>query len=278
MPEDLQTDLHARIDAAVAAIRQHSSLEPSIAITLGSGLGPLAEDIDVEARIPYADIPGMVSSTAPGHAGQLILGQLAGRKVVAMQGRIHLYEGIRARDAAFPVRVMHALGARSIILSNACGALNPHWQAGSLMLQLDFINFTGDNALMGENDERLGERFPVMFDCYDPEYLKIARDTARANDVLLREGIYLAISGPSYATRAELRMFRQWGADAIGMSTVHEVAVARHQGMRVLGLSSVTDMALADGAAHTTGDEVLEVAAQVGPSFRRLVAAIVPQL
>ena len=195
-----------------------------------------------------------------------------------MQGRLHLYEGISSQQVAFPVRLLNALGADRLLVSNACGGLNPAWEAGDLMLQLDFIDATGANPLVGYNDEVLGPRFPVMFDCYDLEYLEIARQTARREDIRLREGVYLAISGPSFATRAELRAYRTIGADAIGMSTVHEVTVARHQGMRVLGLSSVTDMAIADRHQHATANDILAMAERAGATFRRLVKAILPQL
>ena len=195
-----------------------------------------------------------------------------------MQGRLHLYEGISSQQVAFPVRLLNALGADRLLVSNACGGLNPAWEAGDLMLQLDFIDATGANPLVGYNDEVLGPRFPVMFDCYDLEYLEIARQTARREDIRLREGVYLAISGPSFATRAELRAYRTIGADAIGMSTVHEVTVARHQGMRVLGLSSVTDMAIADRRQHATANDILAMAERAGATFRRLVKAILPQL
>ena len=195
-----------------------------------------------------------------------------------MQGRLHLYEGISSQQVAFPVRLLNALGADRLLVSNACGGLNPAWEAGDLMLQLDFIDATGANSLVGYNDEVLGPRFPVMFDCYDLEYLEIARQTARREDIRLREGVYLAISGPSFATRAELRAYRTIGADAIGMSTVHEVTVARHQGMRVLGLSSVTDMAIADRRQHATANDILAMAERAGATFRRLVKAILPQL
>lgn len=275
---DITQNLYGNIQESVAVVHQHSQLEPAIAIILGSGLGPLADEIEIEAKIPYQDIPHIHASSAPGHQGNLILGQLAGRNVVAMQGRIHLYENISAAEAAFPVRVMHALGAQSLVVSNACGGLNPAFRAGGLMLQLDFINMSGQNPLIGANDSRLGERFPVMFSAYDAEYLELARQQARQLDIHLDEGIYLAVSGPSYASRAELRMFQQLGADAIGMSTVHEVIVARHEGMRVLGLSSVTDMALPDAEHHSTGDEVIAMAQQSGSIFRKLVKAILPQL
>ena len=263
---------------ALTNVQQQISFKPDVAIILGSGLGPLAEEIEVDTALSYSDIPGFVDSTAPGHAGKLIFGILSGKKVVAMQGRLHAYEGITAQQAAFPVRVMHKLGAHSLLLSNACGGLNPNWQAGELMLQLDFINFTGDNPLIGHNDETLGPRFNVMFDCYDPAYLELARRVARSQNITLREGVYVGISGPSFATRAELRMFRLWGADVIGMSTVYEVTVARHQGMRVLGLSTVTDMAIPDANAHATSDEVLATAAETGPKFRQLVKAILERM
>lgn len=267
----------AELERALALLKEYA-FSPSLGLILGSGLGPLADELEVAAAISFSSLPGFAPSTAPGHSGELILGTLAGQKLVVMKGRVHYYEGISAQTAAFPVRVMAGLGAHTLIVSNACGGLDPHWQAGDLMLQLDFINFTGDNPLIGPNDERLGPRFPVMFDAYDPELQAIARRVARREDILLREGVYLAISGPSYATRAELRMFRRWGADAIGMSTVFEVIAARHAGMRVLGLSSVTDMAVADRFEHATGDDVLASAARSGPTFRRLVKAVLAEL
>jgi purine-nucleoside phosphorylase len=263
---------------AVKTIRQQTRLKPKIGIILGSGLGPLADEIKSRVSIPYSEIPSFVHSSAPGHAGQLILGQLEGKAVVAMKGRVHYYEGYSAQQITFPVRVMQELGVKTLVVSNACGGLNPNWQAGDLMLQLDFINATGTNALIGPNDDSLGPRFPVMFDCYDLAYQELARRIARSQDIVLREGVYVAISGPSFATRAELRMFRAWGADVIGMSTVHEVMVARHMGLRVLGLSVVTDMAIPDAHEHASGDDVIAMAEQAGASFRKLVKGIVAKL
>ncbi len=277
LPE-AQLPMRKTLAAAVAAVREKSGLEPELGLILGSGLGPLADAINVDAVLPYGELPGFAPSTAPGHAGELVLGTLSGRRVVAMKGRLHFYEGVGAAQAAFPVRLMRALGASTLLVSNACGGLNPNWRAGDLMLQLDLINFTFANPLVGPNDPERGPRFPVTFDALDPAYLELARTTARAEDITLREGVYLAVSGPSYATRAELRMFRAWGADAIGMSTVHEVLVARHEGMRVLGLSVVTDMALPDAHAHADEHEVLAVAARSGPNFQRLVRALLPHL
>ncbi len=265
-------------ERAAAAVRGLAGEPAEIAIVLGSGLGPLADEIEAPVSVSYGEVPGMPVSSAPGHAGRFVLGRLAGRRVVAMQGRVHLYEGFSSAQCAFGVRVMYALGARTLVVSNACGGLAPHFRAGELMAQLDLINATGQNPLTGPNDDAVGPRFPVMFDCYDPDYLETARAVAREQGVMLREGVYLAIPGPSYATRAELRAYRAWGADAIGMSTVHEVLVARYLGMRVLGLSTVTDMALPDRSEHATGDEVLAVAARSGAAFRDLVKGVLPRL
>jgi len=267
----------ASLGRAAAAVRSVTAFEPEVAIVLGSGLGPLADEIAAEGVVEYTDIPGMPASSAPGHAGRLVLGELAGRRVVAMQGRLHPYEGYPPSDVVFPIELMHELGARSLIVTNACGGLDPNFRAGEQMLQIDFINFTGQNPLIGPNDDRY-PRFTVTYDAYDPEYLELARRTALEEQITLREGIYLAMSGPSYATRAELRMFRTMGADAVGMSTVYEVLKARHMGMRVLGLSTITDMAVADLGHHATGDEVLEMAAKAGDTFRRLVRAVLPKL
>jgi len=261
----------------VAAVRSITEFQPDIALVLGSGLGPLADEIQTQGVIEYGQIPGMPVSSAPGHAGRLVLGELAGRKVVAMQGRLHPYEGYPARDVVFPIELMHELGARSLVVTNACGGLDPNFRAGEQMLQIDFINFTGQNPLIGPNDDRL-PRFLVTYDAYDPEYMELARQAALEQRIVLREGVYLAISGPSYATRAELRMFRTLGADAVGMSTVYEVLKARHLGMRVLGLSTITDMAVADQGHHATGDDVLAMAAQAGDTFRRLVRTVLPRL
>lgn len=262
---------------AVMAVRNVTAAAPEIALVLGSGLGPLADEIDADAAIAYGDIPGMPVGHAPGHAGRLVLGTLGGRRVVAMQGRAHPYEGFDAATCVFPIDVMHALGARSLVVSNACGGLDPNFRAGELMLQLDFVNATGMNPLIGPNRAPY-PRFPVMFDCYDPAYREAARRVALNEGIALREGVYLAITGPSYATRAELRAFRALGADAIGMSTVLEVIRARHLGMRVLGLSVITDMAIADRDEHATGDDVLATAERSGATFRQLVRAVLPEL
>ncbi len=262
---------------AAESLRAAGAQSVDVGIVLGSGLGPLADEVDARCSVPFSELPGMPASTAPGHAGRVVCGGLSGREVIAFQGRLHGYEGFDAPTCAFPVRVMHALGAHALLVSNACGGLDPHLRAGELLLQLDLINATGDGALIGP-DDGLGERFTVMFDCFDAHYLELARAAARRLGQRLSEGVYLAIRGPAYATRAELRAYRTLGADAIGMSTVHEVAMARHLGLRVLGLSGVTDMALPDANEHAHGDDVLRMAERLGERFRALVREVLPGL
>ncbi|HZW28596.1 MAG TPA: purine-nucleoside phosphorylase [Trueperaceae bacterium] len=267
----------SQVQAAAAAVRERTTLKPQVGLVLGSGLGALAEEVD-GVTIPYGELPGMPVSSAPGHAGRLRVGYLEGREVVVMQGRVHAYEGFTASQVSFPVAVMAELGVRSLVVTNACGGLDPNFRAGELMLQVDFINMTGQNPLIGPLEDPSHERFPVMYDCYDPDYRDAARSAALRHGIPLREGVYLAITGPSYATRAELRAYRTLGADAIGMSTVFEVLRARQLGMRVLGLSAITDMAIPDSHEHATGDEVVAMAERMGESFKRLVRAVLPEL
>ncbi len=270
------TLIDERIKSIVSAWKAYSTDVPEVAIILGSGLGLLAEKLENPVIVSYKDLPDFPISTAPGHAGRVVMGMLEGKRVLAFQGRVHLYEGYTAHEAGIPVRFAHALGARKIILTNACGGLNPAWQAGDIMLQTDYINFTGTNSLIGHNDPKVGERFLPMMDAYDLEYRQIAKAAARAENLELREGTYLAVSGPMYAPKAELRMFRLWGADAIGMSTVQELIVAHYLKMRVLGLSSVTDMAVADQGDHsgTTEENVIATAKATAPRFEKLLRAI----
>jgi purine-nucleoside phosphorylase len=273
-----------RISSIVSAWQEHnqkhSSAVPDVAMVLGSGLGPLADQLEEAVAVSYGDLPGFPVSTAPGHAGRAVMGRLEGKRVLAFQGRVHLYEGYSAQEAAIPVRFAHALGAKRIILTNACGGLNPAWSAGDIMLQTDYINFTGQNPLIGPNDAAQGPRFLPMMEAYDLEYQSIAKSAARALDMELREGTYLGIAGPCYAPKAELRMFRAWGADTIGMSTVVELIMARYLGMRVLGLSTVTDMAVADQGDHsgTTEEAVIAKANETGPRFQGLMRRILKNM
>jgi purine-nucleoside phosphorylase len=270
--------LYDRVQAAAEAVRRRSATRPDVALILGTGLGGLAREIAVEAEVPYAELPDFPLSTVESHAGRLLLGELGGRRVVAMQGRFHRYEGYDLQQVTFPVRVLHALGARTLIVSNACGGMNPLWAPGDLVLLSDHINLLGDNPLNGANDERLGPRFPDMSAPYDPELRAVTRAAALELGIPLREGVYVAVTGPSLETRAEYRMLRAAGADVVGMSTVPEVIVANHQGMRVLGLSIVTDQCLPDALEPAEIGRIIATAAEAEPRLTRLVTSVVERL
>ncbi len=266
------------IQQAVAAVRERTALEPEAAIILGTGLGALAEDIDADTVLDYQDLPGFPLSTVESHTGRLILGTLAGKRVVAMHGRFHRYEGYSLQQVAFPVRVMHGLGARTLIVSNACGGLHPLWSAGDLVLLDDHINLLGDNPLIGENLDELGPRFPDMSQPYDPELQTLAEQVALAERIPLHRGVYVAVPGPNLETRAEYRMLRMIGADVVGMSTVPEVIVARHMGMRVVGLSIITDECLPDALEPADVATIIRVAASAEPRLTRLVRALLERI
>lgn len=272
------TSLYDRVQTAAEKVRTDSALRPDVAIILGTGLGGLAEDIKVEASIPYERIPGFPLSTVESHAGRLLLGRLRERPVVAMQGRFHRYEGYSLAAVTFPVRVMYALGARTLVVSNACGGMNPLWNAGDLVLLSDHINLLGDNPLIGGNDERLGLRFPDMSAPYDPDLRALARAVALELGIVLREGVYVAVPGPNLETRAEYRMLRGLGADVVGMSTVPEVIVAAHAGMRTVGLSIITDQCLPDALEPVDISRIIETARRSEPALTRLIAALVERL
>jgi purine-nucleoside phosphorylase len=269
------TSLYDRVQAAAAVVRGRSVLVPEIGIILGTGLGGLAREIVVEAEVPYGEIPGFPLSTVETHAGRLLLGRLGGRPVVAMQGRFHRYEGYDLQQVTFPVRVLYALGARMLIVSNACGGMNPLWGPGDLVLLSDHINLLGDNPLVGPNDERLGPRFPDMSAPYDPGLRALARKAALELGIPLREGVYVAVPGPNLETRAEYRMLRAIGADVVGMSTVPEVIVAGHQGMRTIGISIITDQCLPDALEPAEIGRIIATAGRAEPQLTRLIAALV---
>ncbi|WP_027878405.1 purine-nucleoside phosphorylase [Meiothermus cerbereus] len=263
-----------QIQETVNHIRTQTDFVPEVGIVLGSGLGPLGDEIETVASFPYSTLPNFPHSTAPGHEGKLILGRLEGKNVLAYKGRVHCYEGYTPAQAAFPQRVGFFLGARTFLITSAAGGLNPGWNAGELMLHSDYINYAALSPLTGPNDERLGPRFPVTFDAYDLELRALAHKVARAQDFHLREGVYAWWPGPQFASRAELRLLRTLGADAIGMSTVPEVIALRHLGAKVLGLSTITDMAVPEREHHATEQEVLATAARSGALFRRFVRGI----
>lgn len=266
------------VETAVGAVRARSAVVPEVAVILGTGLGALAEQIDAEARIPYAEIPGFPLSTVETHAGRLLMGRLAGRRVVAMQGRFHRYEGYSLQQVAFPVRVMQALGARTLVVSNISGGMHPLWHPGDLMLIADHINLLGDNPLVGPHDDRQGARFPDMSVAYDAGLRTLARTVALEQGIPLREGVYVAVLGPNLETRGEYRMLRQLGADVVGMSTVPEVIVAVQGGMRVLGLSIITDMALPDALVPMSVAEIIAIARAAEPNLTALVRGVLERL
>jgi purine-nucleoside phosphorylase len=268
----------ALLDTALAAadvIHARSALRPELAIVLGTGLGGLAREIAVRAEIPYAELPGFPRPTVESHAGRLLIGTLAGRPVVAMQGRFHRYEGYDLQQVALPVRALRAAGARTLIVSNACGGMHPLWNAGDLVLLADHLNLLFENPLVGPADERAGPRFPDLSAPYDPELRAVAREAARELGITLREGTYAAVTGPNLETRAAYRMLRALGADVVGMSTVPEVIAAVQGGLRVLGLSIITDLCLPDALEPANIERIVATAERAEPALARLVAAVV---
>jgi purine-nucleoside phosphorylase len=263
---------------AVRAVQARMALAPDVAVILGTGLGGLADEMRVATRVPYEEIPGFPLSTVESHAGRLLLGTLAGRQVVAMQGRFHRYEGYSLQQIAFPVRVLRALGARLLVVSNACGGMHPLWSPGELMLIADHINLLGDNPLVGPNDDRLGPRFPDMSEPYDARLRALARAVALEQGIPLREGVYVAVPGPNLETRAEYRMLRGLGADVVGMSTVPEVITAVHAGMRVLGVSIITDQCLPDALEPASVDRIIAVARAAEPKLTALIRGVLERL
>lgn len=268
----------AAVDAAAAAVRARTALVPEAALILGTGLGGIGKAITVECSIPYRDIPGFPLSTVESHAGRLLVGTLAGRRVMAMQGRFHRYEGYALQQVTFPVRVLRALGATTLIASNACGGMHPLWAPGDLMLISDHINLLGDNPLIGPHDAAFGDRFPDMSAPYDAELRATARQVAAERGITLREGVYVAVSGPNLETRAEYRMLRALGADVVGMSTVPEVIVAVQSGMRVLGLSIITDQCLPDALEPANLERIIATAGAAEPHLETLVRGVLERL
>jgi len=277
------SSLAAEIARSAEALRARlpADFRPRMLVILGSGLGALADEVEAVARIPYGEIPGWTVSTVAGHAGRLICGTLEGVPLLMMQGRLHFYEGHSLAQATLPVRVARALGAEMLIVTNAAGGLNPEYRPGDLMLIADHINLMGwggANPLIGPNDESLGPRFLPMNPAYDPELMDVATAEAAAQTRLLRRGVYIMIPGPNFETNAELRALRLLGGDAVGMSTVPEVLVARHGGMRVLGISCITNMAVADWKEPVQHEEVLNVANEAGPRLVALVRGVLRRL
>jgi purine-nucleoside phosphorylase len=263
---------------ATQAVHTRWKGSPRVGIVLGTGLGALAQEIAAEATIPYPEIPHFPRSTVQSHKGQLVCGTLAGQTVVAMEGRFHLYEGYSAAQVTFPIRVLKELGCRYLFVSNACGGLNPFYAKGDLMVIDDHINLLGMNPLIGPNDERLGPRFPDLIEPYDHNLQKLALQVALEENIVAHRGVYVAVVGPNLETRAEYRFLRAIGADVVGMSTVPEVLVAVHAGLRVLGFSIVTDMCLPDALKPVSVEEIIAVAQEAEGRLRTIVRKVLERL
>ncbi len=276
---DPADDLHDRVHAAAAVVRAKiGERTPQVALILGSGLGGFADRLEDAVAIDYAELPGFPVSRVHGHAGQLVIGRRRGAMCVAMKGRVHMYEGHSALAVSFPARVLVALGARVLLVTNAAGGLRPEWPPGTLMLIRDHVDLLRDHALRGPNDDRLGPRFPDMTTAYAPELRALVKQVAAAQGVELTEGVYVAMPGPTYETPAEVRMLQIIGADATGMSTVPEVVVARHMGARVIGISCITNKAAGITGEALSHDEVTETATRVRGTFEGLLDGVLAAL
>ena len=270
-----------QIDEAADVVRKRSSYKPRVALILGSGLNGLADSVQKADLIPFGDLPHMPVSTVHGHVGRLVIGELEGQVVFVMQGRVHFYEGHRMGEITFPIRIMQRLGIEMLFVTNAAGGVNPDFVPGDVMLITDNLNLmgmTGANPLFGPNIDELGPRFPDMSQAYDRELMVKARKSAADENIQLREGIYCGLSGPSFEGPADLRFLRLAGADAVGMSTVPEVIVARHGGMRVLGLSGISNKANLDGSTMTTHEEVIEAGKVITPKVEKIIRGVLRSL
>jgi len=272
------SELKQKIQETADFLKSKTKVVPRIGIILGTGLGGLVKEIEIIDTIPYETIPNFPVSTVESHAGKLIFGKLSGKYVMAMQGRFHFYEGYSMQQVTFPVRVMKALGVSTLVVSNACGGVNPAHRAGDIMLISDHINLMGGHPLIGKNDETLGPRFPDMYDLYDQELLALAESVALEEKIKVQKGVYLALTGPTLETGAEYRMVRLLGADVVGMSTVPEVIVARHSGLKVLGFSIITDMGFPEAMRSVSLEEVIAVAGQAEVKFVRLVKQTIAKM
>ena len=271
-------DLKRRIAEATRFVRSRTALKPDYAIILGTGLGGLAREVKQAVRIPYEQIPGFQVSTVLGHSGELVMGTISGKRVVAMNGRVHYYEGHSMQDVTFPTRVMRFLGARTLIVSNAVGGMNPFYERGDIVLIADHINLMGDNPLIGPNDDSIGTRFPDMSEPYTRKLIALAEEIAVGMKIKIHRGVFVAVAGPNLETAAEYRFLRGIGADTVGMSTVPEVLVARHMGMDVLGMSIVTDMCLPDALEPGDHKVILKAAQSAEPKLTKIVKEVLRRL
>ncbi|MDX1586737.1 MAG: purine-nucleoside phosphorylase [Balneolaceae bacterium] len=278
MQRETVEEVRTKRDEALSYIRDKTDMRPNYIIILGTGLGHLADEIEVEDTISYADIPHFPVSTVESHAGRLLFGELGGKEIVAMQGRFHYYEGYTMQEIVFPLRVLKANGTDTLIVSNACGGMNPNYKRGDIMLINDHINMLGDNPLIGPNDDELGPRFPDMSEPYTERLLEIAENVALEKGIKMHQGVYLALSGPTLETKAEYRYLRLIGADVVGMSTVPEVIAAVHMSMEVLGISVITDECLPDALEPVNIEDVLEAAGMAEPKMTQVIIGVLEKL
>lgn len=276
--EEKMLELKKQITEALDFIRTKTNMFPEIGIILGTGLGALAKEIDSEIIIDYKDIPHFPLSTVESHEGKLIFGKLGGKKVVAMQGRFHYYEGYTMKQITFPVRVMKALGIKILCVSNIAGGMNPNYRRGDIMIINDHINMLGDNPLIGRNDDDLGPRFPDMSEPYNKELIKLAEQIAMEERIKVHVGVYLAVPGPNLETRAEYRMFRNFGADVVGMSTVPEVIVAIHSGLKVFGMTVISDECFPDSLKPVSVDEIIKAAMEAEPKLTLIMKKLIERI
>jgi purine-nucleoside phosphorylase len=267
-----------KINETVDFIQRKISLKPEVGIILGTGLGGLVGEIDIKEEFAYEDIPNFPVSTVKGHQGKLIFGVLGGKNIVAMQGRFHYYEGYSMQELSFPVRVMKYIGIKTLVVSNASGGMNPNFKVGDIMLINDHINLLADNPLMGKNDDRLGPRFPDMHEAYDIELLKKAKKIAQSLDITVQEGVYVAVSGPCFETPAEYKYIHIIGGDAVGMSTVPEVIVAKHMGLKCFAMSVITDLGITGKVCTVSHEEVLEAAKASEPKMTAILKSLLKDL
>ena len=267
-----------KCNEALRVIHSKTDLRPNYMLILGTGLGQLADEMEISTEISYDNIPHFPISTVEGHHGRLLFGKLAGKEVVAMQGRFHFYEGYTMQQIVFPVRVLKENGADTLFISNACGGMNPHYKRGDIMMITDHINLLGDNPLIGPNDEELGPRFPDMSDPYTERLRDIAQNVALEHSIPMHQGVYVAVSGPMLETKAEYRFLRMLGADVVGMSTVPEVIAAVHMGMDILGLSAITDECFPDALEPIVIEEIFEAAAMAEPKMTKVIIEVLNKL
>lgn len=267
----------AKIQETASFLKERMNTAPETAIILGSGLGKLVDEIDIEKEIPYSEIPNMPISTVEGHAGKLLFGKLGGKDILAMEGRFHFYEGYSMKEVTFPIRVMHALGIKNLIVSNAAGGMNPQFSIGDLMIIEDHINGFPENPLRGKNIEP-GPRFPSMHEAYDKKFIAIVEEASKQLDIKVQKGVYVGTQGPTFETPAEYKMFRTWGGDAVGMSTVPEVIVAVHCGIRVFGMSVITDLGGFGEVVEVSHEEVQIAADAAQPKMTALMRELIKNI